>query len=106
MVKTKNYEQEILPFAVEGKRKALTVNGEVEPVRFVFHKDGTISVRVAGHWHHNQQLTPSLYLSAPGSIRERIIRAEYQDGQPRVSGSSVLVTRVNNKISAETGRSF
>jgi hypothetical protein len=72
-----NYQehQSLLPFALRGKQK--TANGaSAKPVRFRFHRYGSISVRVDGSWHRQQTLSPSLYLSVPGRIREQISKAE------------------------------
>lgn len=87
-------EETLQPFYPRYKHKTPSGKGEVKaakPVKFCLHRNGAISVRVDGGWHHGQELTPSLYLSAPTAVRQRIIRAEYLDGKPRVSGSAVLV---------------
>jgi hypothetical protein len=70
-----------------------------KPVKFKFHRDDTISVRVKGRWIHGVTLDPKLYLSFPGEIRRRIIRQivrlEYRDGRARIDGSPVVVTTKN-----------
>lgn len=69
----------------------------VKPVKFRFHVDGSISVRVDGRWHHGQELDQRLYLSFPGEIRrqimKRIVALEYADGRSRIEGSAVVVSR-------------
>lgn len=66
-----------------------------KPLKFRFHKDGTISVRCHGRWLHNIELDASLYLSAPAAVRRRIVKTEFWTGRPLVSGSAVLVGRRN-----------
>jgi hypothetical protein len=91
-------KQILLPFAHQYNTKP-GANGEPKtkrPLKFRFHRNGEISVRVDGRWHHDQVLSQSVYLSAPAAVRQRIIKAEFQDGKPRVLGSAVLVGRRPN----------
>jgi len=60
-----------------------------KPLKFRFHKNGAISVRVNGRWFRDQQLSPAIYLSAPAAIRRRIIKNEFETGRSLVSGSAV-----------------
>ena len=89
----------------ESKNGALYPNGAqkggaspfekpAKPVKFKFHLDGSISVRVNGKWFHGQELDQRLYLSWPGEVRRRVMKrlvlAEYRDGRPRLG--DVVVT--------------
>jgi len=67
-----------------------------KPVKTCFHRDGTISIRVAGHWFHDVELDQGFYLSLPGSIRRsimrRIVQLEWRDKQARIQGVPVVET--------------
>ena len=87
ITKMQETAQTVLPFAKNGNGKT------PKPVRFRFHKDGSISVRVDGHWQYDRELSPALYLSAPAAVRRRIVKQEFETGRPLVSGSPVLLER-------------
>jgi hypothetical protein len=110
-VKKMKLEQTTLPFAAAKSNDtfrssngaqpngASPIGKPVKPVKFRFHVNGDISVRVNGRWFHQQELDQRLYLSWPGEVRrrvmKRIVQAEYLDGQSRITGSAVVVTRNN-----------
>jgi hypothetical protein len=83
-------QQTLLPLAGNGNKKTRPP----KPLKIRFHKSGEISVRVDGIWHHDQQLLPALYLSAPAAVRRRVVQNEFITGRPLVSGSPVLIRRM------------
>jgi hypothetical protein len=89
ITKMQETAQTVMSFAKNGNGKTRPS----KPLKFRFHKDGSISVRCEGHWHHDQELSPALYLSAPAAVRRRIVKQEFETGRPLVSGSPVLLER-------------
>jgi hypothetical protein len=92
--------QDLPPFVVGGKTfHSNGDNGERPPIKTVklrFHGDGTVSIRINGHWIHGQQLDHRLFLSLPGATRQsvmkRVVKKEYQEGRSYITGSHILVT--------------
>jgi hypothetical protein len=95
--------QTLFGFAAKVKHN----NGAAKPVKCRFHTDGSVSIRVNGRWHHDQQLDHRLFLSLPGATRQavmrRIITAEYRNGRQLITGSKILVSKLANNKPTERG---
>ena len=92
ITKMQESTQTVTPFAKNGNSN----NHQSKPLKFRFHKDDTVSVRVNGHWIHGQQLDPRLLLSLPAATRQaamkRVVAIEFKTGRPLISASPVLVS--------------
>ncbi len=64
------------------------------PNKLVMHEDGSMSVRIGGHWSTRIiELSPADYLALPRADRQRVVLAEFETGRSHITGYQPIVTR-------------